>query len=99
MEPFFQVIIFVCYFYTEQLKAKKPINFLGTALVFSQIYSIFTSQDKDAQTRDSLTYMGILFGFAGTVTIATIVCNYSFSLVGARLEYLKILHLKITQNF
>ena len=54
--------------------------------MFAQIYSIFTNQDKDAQTRDSIAIMRILFGFAGTVTIATIVCNYSFSLVGARLE-------------
>ena len=57
----------------------------------TQIFRIFTYQDKDAQTRDSLIYMGILFGFAGFVTISTIVCNYSFSLVGARLEYLKFL--------
>ena len=29
--------------------------------------------------------MGILFGIAGATTIATIVCNYSFALAGARL--------------
>jgi hypothetical protein len=59
--------------------------------VSSKIFHIFTNQDKDAQTRDSLMYMGILFGFAGFVTLTTTVCSYSFSLVGARLEKLKIL--------
>jgi ATP-binding cassette subfamily B (MDR/TAP) protein 1 len=54
-------------------------------LVFSNIYAIFSDPDVSSQTRNSLTYMGILFGFAVTITIVTIVSNYCFAVAGARL--------------
>ena len=53
--------------------------------MFSEIYNIFSLTDANEQERESLKYMGILFGIAVIQLIVYIVFNYSFTLTGARL--------------
>nr|QNH67869.1 ATP-binding cassette transporter subfamily B member 1-like protein X2 [Brachionus rotundiformis] len=60
------------------------IVFPLTGLVFSNIYTVFQSSWDD-QIKESLKYMGILFGIALANLIANLVYNYSISYAGARL--------------
>jgi ATP-binding cassette subfamily B (MDR/TAP) protein 1 len=61
------------------------ILFPLVALLFSQIYSIFTMTSATDQTNESLKYMGIIISL-GVVNFAVMVaCSYSFALLGAKL--------------
>jgi ATP-binding cassette subfamily B (MDR/TAP) protein 1 len=61
------------------------VIFPAMALVFCQIYSLFTMNDLDKQTSDSLKYMGILIALAVINVVAQIVYSYAFALCGSRL--------------
>lgn len=55
-----------------------------TGLVFSNIYTVFQGP-WDSQIKESLKYMGILFGIALANLIANMAYNYFISFAGARL--------------
>nr|QNH67930.1 ATP-binding cassette transporter subfamily B member 1-like protein X2 [Brachionus plicatilis] len=90
----------IFYYEKKLLKLQKPeliwiiLGVLGsmcvgivfplTGLVFSNIYNVFQSPWDD-QIKESLKYMGILFGIALANLIANLAYNYSISLAGARL--------------
>jgi ABC-type multidrug transport system fused ATPase/permease subunit len=56
-----------------------------SAIMFCQIYSIFTSTDTEQQNSDSLKYMGILIALAIATMVAQIIYSYAFALCGSRL--------------
>jgi ABC-type bacteriocin/lantibiotic exporter with double-glycine peptidase domain len=55
------------------------------SLIFSNIWSIFSIPDEAEQERESLKYMGMILGLAFVNLASSILLNYSFSLIGARL--------------
>jgi hypothetical protein len=55
------------------------------AILFSQIYSIFTLCDQDEQLRQSLQWMGVIMAIGVGALIVTILLNYSLSLAGSKL--------------
>lgn len=55
------------------------------ALVFSEIFSIFTLGDARAQLSLALTYMFVIMAIAGVDFVATLSYSYAFALCGARL--------------
>jgi ATP-binding cassette, subfamily B (MDR/TAP), member 1 len=55
------------------------------AILFSQIYSIFTLCDQDEQMRQSLQWMGVIMAIGIGALIVTILLNYSLSLAGSKL--------------
>lgn len=57
----------------------------ATALVFAEIFNLFTLTDAEKQRQESLKYMGIIFGFGVAAILSNIVHSYSFSLAGSRL--------------
>lgn len=57
----------------------------ATALVFAEIFNLFTLTDAEKQRNESLKYMGIIFAFGIAAIISNIVQSYSFSLAGSRL--------------
>lgn len=59
--------------------------FPGIALLFAQIYSLFSECDADKQFQESLKWMGVIIGIGSGTVIVTISLNYSFALAGSRL--------------
>lgn len=59
--------------------------FPSVALVFSEIFNIFSLVDPDAQISLSLKYMYVILAIAGVDLAATLLFSYSFALCGARL--------------
>nr|QNH67870.1 ATP-binding cassette transporter subfamily B member 1-like protein X3 [Brachionus rotundiformis] len=57
----------------------------ATALVFAEIFNLFTLTDAEKQRNESLKYMGIIFGFGFAAIISNIIHSYSFALAGSRL--------------
>jgi ABC-type glutathione transport system ATPase component len=57
------------------------IIFPVIAIVFCQIYTIFSSQDPDQQNREAAKYAGIIWALAFVNTIAIVVYNYAFAVV------------------
>nr|QUF59441.1 ATP-binding cassette transporter Abcb1-like12 [Brachionus angularis] len=67
------------------------------SLIFCEIYTIFAIPNVKEQERLSLKYMGIIFIIALGNFIGTILFNYSFSLIGARLT--KRLRVKMFESY
>lgn len=59
--------------------------FPSVALVFSEIFNIFSLDDPRAQLTLSLKYMSVIMTIAAVNFIATLSFSYSFALCGARL--------------
>lgn len=59
--------------------------FPSVALVFSEIFNIFSLNDHAAQLSLSLKYMIIILAIAVVNCLATLLFSYSFALCGARL--------------
>lgn len=59
--------------------------FPGIALIFCEIYGLFSMSDVSEQVRLSLMYMGIMIGLAALNVIVQIVYSYAFALCGSRL--------------
>jgi ATP-binding cassette subfamily B (MDR/TAP) protein 1 len=59
--------------------------FPSVALVFSEIFKIFSLTDLNAQFTLSLKYMYIIISIALINVVATVMFSYSFALCGARL--------------
>ncbi|RMZ93879.1 multidrug resistance 1, partial [Brachionus plicatilis] len=57
----------------------------ATALVFAEIFNLFTLTDAEKQREESLKYMGIIFGFGVAAIISNVVHSYSFALAGSKL--------------
>lgn len=55
------------------------------ALIFCEIYSLFSSNDRKEQETQSLKFMGILIGLAVLNIFAQILYSYAFAFVGSRL--------------
>lgn len=69
------------------------INYPLLALVFSEIFHLFTLNDYNEQKKLGLVYMSIIFFIAFVYFIATSLMSYSFERTGAKLT--KILRVKM----
>jgi ATP-binding cassette subfamily B (MDR/TAP) protein 1 len=70
--------------------------FPSVAILFSEIFKIFSLSDANEQFRLSIKYMNIILVIAFVNLIATILFSYSFALCGARLT--KRLRIKMFES-